>query len=146
MKGAGGSTGGTGEFVLGVLMMCAGFYLLLNAITVNSNFGMAMRIYGFSLYGSSVGITSGMVLIPFIFGVGIIFYNSKNLLGWILAVGSLAALIIGVIASINFQFRVMSAFDLIVILVLAIGGLGLFLRSLRDQHAEESRKAEDTKK
>ena len=70
-------------------------------------------------------------MIPFMFGVGMIFYNSRNYLGWIIAAGSLVALIFGVISSINFRMRSMSAFDLIVILVLLVGGIGLFLSSLK---------------
>ena len=131
MKGAGGTSGGFGQFFIGLIMMCGGFYMLLNAITVSSNFGMGMRLYGFSAMGGSYNITSGMILIPFMFGVGLIFYNSKNILGWILSIGSVAALIFGVISSLRFSFRTMSSFDLIVILVLAIGGIGLFLRSLK---------------
>jgi len=72
-----------------------------------------------------------MVMIPFIFGVGLIFYNGKNILGWLLAIGSITGLIFGVISSIRFSFRTMTSFDLIVILILAMGGLGLFLRSLK---------------
>ncbi len=132
MRGAGGSEGGLGQFFIGLIMMCSGFYMLLNAIVIRAHFGMGMRMYGFSAYGGNYGITTGMILIPFMFGVGMIFYNSKNIIGWILAVGSLSALIIGVIASINFTMRSMTAFELITILVLAIGGLGLFLRSLKD--------------
>jgi hypothetical protein len=52
--------------------------------------------------------------------------------GWLLAVGSITALIFGKIASIKFTFHTMSAFDLIAILILSIGGLGLFLRLLRE--------------
>ncbi|NRB40375.1 MAG: hypothetical protein HRU20_18225 [Pseudomonadales bacterium] len=135
MQGAGGTNGGVGQFFIGLTMMVIGFYLLLNAITVTSSFGM-----GYSLYHvSGMSITSGMVMFPFIFGVGIIFYNGKNPLGWLLAGGALIALIAGVIASIRFNFRTMSAFDLIMILVLAVGGLGLFLRSLKDfSNAAES--------
>ena len=92
---------------------------------------MGYRLYGFSAWGGSYSITSGMVMIPFIFGVGFIFYNAKNIIGWLLTIGSLTALIFGVIASIKFSFRSMTAFELIVILVLAFGGTGLFLRSLR---------------
>ncbi|TPH13379.1 hypothetical protein [Litorilituus lipolyticus] len=131
MKGAGGTSGGLGQFFIGLVMMCGGFYMLLNAITVTSSFGMGMRLYGFSAMGGSYNITSGMIMIPFIFGVGLIFYNSKNILGWILSIGSVTALIFGVISSIRFSFRTMTSFDLIVILVLAMGGLGLFLRSLK---------------
>lgn len=131
MRGAGGTNGGAGQFFLGLIMMCGGFYMLLNSISVTSNFGVGMRLYGFSAFGGNFSITSGMVMIPFMFGVGFIFYNAKNIIGWILAVGSLVALIFGVIASIRFTFHHMSAFDLIVILVLSVGGIGLFLRSLR---------------
>ena len=142
MRGAGGTSGGVGHFFIGLMMMCGGFYLLLNAIHVVSNFGFGMRMYGFSAYGGSYNVTSGMIMIPFMFGVGIIFYNSKNIIGWLLSVGSVTALIIGVIASIQFSFRSMTAFDLITILVLAIGGLGLFLRSLRSFSQEVSDKNE----
>jgi hypothetical protein len=40
-------------------------------------------------------------------------------------------LVVGVIASINFTLVRMSAFDLLVIIILLVGGIGLFLRSLR---------------
>jgi len=131
MKGAGGTSGGLGHFFIGLIMMCGGFYMLLNAINVTSSFGMGMRLYGFSGMGGQYNITSGMVMIPFIFGVGLIFYNGKNILGWLLAIGSITGLIFGVISSIRFSFRTMTSFDLIVILILAMGGLGLFLRSLK---------------
>ena len=136
MRGAGGTSGGLGQFFIGFIMMCGGFYLLLNAISVSSNFGMGARLYGFSAFGGNYSITSGLIMIPFIFGVGMIFYNSKNFIGWLLALGSLTGLIFGVISTIRFSFKSMSAFDLIVILVLAMGGLGLFLRSLKSMDPE----------
>ena len=131
MKGAAGTSGGLGQFFIGLIMMCGGFYMLLNAINVTSNFGMGMRLYGFSAMGGQYNITSGMVMIPFMFGVGLIFYNGRNILGWRLSIGSITGLIFGVISSIRFSFKTMTSFDLIVILVLAMGGLGLFLRSLK---------------
>ncbi len=127
MRGAGGTSGGAGQFFIGLIMLCGGVYLLLNSITIYAHYGFGARLYSFG----NVGVTSGMIMIPFMFGVGFIFYNAKNWLGWLLAGGSLVALIFGVISSIQFTFRSMSAFDLIVILVLAVGGLGLFLRSLK---------------
>lgn len=127
MRGAGGTSGGLGQFFIGLIMLCSGFYMLLNSIIITSHFGLGMRLYNVGGYG----VSTGMIMIPFMFGIGMVFYNAKNLLGWLLTLGSLSALIFGVISSIRFSFRSMSAFDLIVILVLAIGGLGLFLRSLK---------------
>ena len=130
MNGAGGTSGGIGQFFIGLIMMCGGFYMLLNAIKITSSFGMGSSLYHGSNFGG-FNVTSGMIMIPFIFGVGIMFYNYKNILGWVLTFGSLIALVFGVISSIQFRFTHMSAFDLIVILVLSVGGLGLFLRSFR---------------
>jgi hypothetical protein len=135
MNGAGGSSGGIGQFFIGVIMMCGGFYMLLNAITVSSNFALSSRMYSFN---SSYGVTGGMIMIPFIFGIGLVFFNAKNILGWLLTLGSITALIFGVISSVRFNLRTMTTFELIVILVLAVGGLGLFLRSLKKIDAKYS--------
>ncbi|QSX37841.1 hypothetical protein [Shewanella sedimentimangrovi] len=132
MNGAGGTSGGIGQFFIGLIMLCGGVYLLLNAISVTSSFGLGARLYGISAWGGNYGITGGMIMIPFMFGIGIIFFNAKNPLGWLLGIGSLIALVFGVISSVHFHLRAMTAFDLIVILVLAVGGLGLLLRSLKD--------------
>jgi hypothetical protein len=133
MKGAGGTSGGTGQFFLGLVMMCGGFYLLLNSVVVSSGFGLGVRLFGIG----GLGITGGIILIPLIIGVAMIFYNARSALGWLLAIGSLAGLVFGVIASLSMSLRTMSAFELICILVLAFGGLGLFLRSLRGSAIDE---------
>ncbi len=131
-RGAGGTSGGVGRFLIGFFMMCGGFYLLLQSITVSASFGFGMPLYGGSFLGHTFAVTSGMVMIPFIFGIAIIFYNARNALGWLLALGSLAAMLYGVIASTHFSLRSMTAFELISILILCFGGLGIFLSSLRD--------------
>lgn len=128
-RGAGGTSGGLGRFLMGLVMMIGGGYLFLNSIRISNSFGL-----GYSLYRvGRFGITSGMVLIPFVFGVGMVFYDSKNIIGWFLGIGSLIMLFFGIISSINFRFAPMSAFDFLVILVLMVGGAGLFLSSLKPQ-------------
>ncbi len=129
MRGAGGTNGGEWSFLIGLVMMIAGFYLLLNSIVISTHFGFGMRLYGIGGFA----ITSGILMIPFIAGVIFLFYNSKNPIGWLLALGSLVALIVGVLVNAEFRLANMSAFNLIVILVLSFGGLGLFLRSLKHQ-------------
>ena len=129
MRGAGGTSGGSGRFLIGLIMLCGGIYLLFNSINVYGNYGFGARLYSMGGFG----VTSGMIMIPFMFGVGMIFYDARNYIGWILAIGSLVALVFGVISEVRFSFQNMTAFDLIVILVLSVGGLGLFLSSLRSQ-------------
>ena len=126
-RGAGGTDGGIGGFLIGFIMICVGGYMLLNGIILRPQFGFRTAIFAVGGWP----ITSGMIFVPFIFGIGMIFYNGRNLIGWALTIGSVAAMIFGVIASTQLQLRPMTAFELIVILVLLVGGIGLFLRSLR---------------
>lgn len=134
MRGAGGSEGGIARFFFGLVMMVIGGYLFFDSIRVTSGFHWGLAVYSFGGFS----LTSGMILIPLVFGIGFIFYDAESVVGWILALGSLLALIFGVIRSIAFVFQSMSLFSLLVILVLLFGGLGLFLSSLRDQGGGES--------
>ncbi len=128
-RGAGGNSGGEGSFFIGLIMMIAGGYLFLRSIHVDHYLSMGHRAFSIGNFQ----VTNGMVLIPFIFGIGMIFYNSQNKVGWFLTLASIIALAFGIIASINFSLQGMSAFDLLTMIILFVGGLGLFLRSLRGQ-------------
>jgi len=128
MDGAGGTKGGIGRFFIGLIMMIAGGYLFLDAIRVTNGFHLG---YSFMRFGS-FHLTGGMVLVPFIFGVGMIFYNGKSIVGWLLSGSSIVMLGFGIITNIHFRLRSMSAFELMTILVLTVGGIGLFLSSLKN--------------
>lgn len=133
IEGAGGTQGGIGSFILGFLMMCSGGYMLLRSIVVTESFNFGSGLYNFTVFGGTLSVTSGMILIPLVLGIGMIFYDARNLIGWALAGGSVTALVVGVIANLRLTIHTMSLFDLLVILVLTVGGIGLFARSLRDQ-------------
>ena len=128
MRGAGGTDGGQISFVIGLVMMVAGGYLLLSNIVVRPVFGFGTSAFRFG----GVSVTTGMILIPFMFGVGLIFYHGRSVLGWFLAIASVIALVAGVIANLTIQFAALSIFDVLIILILLFGGIGLFLRSLRN--------------
>ncbi|HXA47455.1 MAG TPA: hypothetical protein VNW52_07480 [Burkholderiaceae bacterium] len=121
--------GSAGQAFLGFIMMCSGFYLLLQSIIVSNSFFLGVGLFQF---GGGMSVTGGMILVPLIFGIGMIFYNTSNMIGWLLAIGSLAALIIGVIVNTHFTLRTMSLFEVLCIFTLAIGGLGLFLRGIAE--------------
>ena len=144
INGAGGTDGGVGKFFLGLFMMGVGFYMLLSKIVVTSGFGMGYSLYRFGGAGGSggFGLTTGMIFIPMMFGIGWIFYNAKSIWAWMLTLVSLGAMIFGVISSLKIKMMTMTSFDLIVILVLAVGGIGLFLNSLKkiNKAAEEAEK------
>lgn len=129
MRGAGGTEGGIGRFLIGLAMVIVGGYMFFDSIRVTSGFHWGGPIFSSGGYS----LTSGMILIPLIVGIAVIFYNASNLIGWFLAGGSLLALSFGVVRNMQFVFQSMSLFSLLIILVLFFGGVGLLLSSLRDQ-------------
>ncbi len=129
MRNAGGTEGGAGQFFLGLILMIAGGYLFLQSVHVGTAFAFGMPFLTFGGFG----LTGGTTLIPLVIGIALIFYNAANALGWVVALGSLAALAFGIVSSVRFTMIGMSLFDLIIVLGLFMAGLGLFLRSLRPQ-------------
>ena len=110
-------------------MMVAGGYLFLSSVRVYNMFSMGYPLF----HWGPMRVTSGMTLFPLIIGVGMVFFNARSIAGWLLAVLSLVAICAGVIASVQFSLASMSLFELLVILVLFVGGAGLFLGSLKSR-------------
>ena len=119
------------RFFIGFIMFVGGLYLMLNSIRVDIA-GMGGLFSGgrHSLYHvGGYGVTSGSIIIVLMLGIGILFIDARKPFGWLICAGAIVALIFGVIMNTHFGFQQMSAFDLIVIIVLLCGGLGLLLSS-----------------
>ncbi len=119
-RGAGGTPGGVGEFMLGVGMAIAGAYLLTNRVTVMSGY---WSVWGYNAFGMS--------LVPFIFGVGILFFNGKSVIGWLLLFAGIVIILTGIIMNLQIYFQQTSLFSTIIMIVLLAGGVGLVARALR---------------
>ena len=119
LRGAGGTPGGIGEFVLGVIMAIAGAYLITTQVVVTSSF---WSIWGYNAFGLS--------LFPLIFGIGILFFNGKSIIGWALLVIGVVIIFTGIIMNLNIYFQRTSLFNTILMFVLLAGGIGLILRAL----------------
>ena len=113
---------------MGFVMACVGGYLLCNQVTV---MGSYWTFHG----GNAFGIT----LLPLLFGIGILFWNGRSVIGWLLTVGGALFILAGVIANLHIYFQPTSLFNTIVMLVLLVGGIGLVVRSLSPHH-EKSEK------
>ena len=119
-RGAGGTPGGIGEFLLGLVMSVAGAYLLTSQVTVTSGI---WSLWGYDSFGLS--------LVPIIFGVGFLFFNGRSVAGWLLTVAGAVIILAGVIANLRIFFQPTSLYNTLVMLVLLAGGLGLIARSVR---------------
>jgi hypothetical protein len=119
-QGPGGTAGGFGSFIAGVLMVAAGGYLLLNQVQVTTSF------WNFGGQGSF-----GLSLLPLLVGIAFLFFNGRSLVGWLLTAIGAVIILAGVLMHMDVYFRQTSLFNTIVMLGLFFGGLGLVARSLR---------------
>ena len=128
-EGAGGTTGGVGEFFIGVLVAAIGFYLLFSHVQVHSSYWNFMGMGG-------AGHSFGISLIPLLFGIGILFVNGKSMLGWFLSVGGLLFILAGILVSLDIYFRSTSLMNTIIMLGMIAAGLGLIVKGLRPHKQE----------
>ena len=119
-RGAGGTPGGLGEFLIGFAMAVAGGYLLTQQVTVTSGY---WHLWGYNAFGLS--------LVPLLFGVALLFFNGRSILGWLLLIGGAVIVLAGILMNLEIYFRSTSLFNTLLMLVLLFGGLGLIARSLR---------------
>ncbi len=126
IQGAGGTPGGIGHFVVGSGLAAGGLYLLFSRVVVSA--GMWHGYFG-AHYGAGGSI--GTVTVPFIAGVGLLFFDARSRLGWLMLAGSLVLLAVEVITSLQIHFMPTTLPTLLVMLGLIGGGLGMIARSFR---------------
>jgi hypothetical protein len=123
MKNVGGTPGGMRTFLLGLIMMCVGGYLLMNQVSVHGGFWRFNFAGG---YGRSFGIT----LLPLLFGIGILFFDGRSFAGRFLTGAGALFIFAGIIANLDIHFTQTSLFNTLVMLILLVGGIGLVVRSV----------------
>lgn len=119
LSDVGGTPGGLSHFLIGFMMACLGGYFLANQVSVAGSY--------WSFYGTS---TFGITLVPMLIGVGILFWNGRSIVGWLLTVAGALFILAGVIANMHIYFQPTSLFNTLVMLILLVGGLGLIARAL----------------
>lgn len=120
VSGAGGTPGGIGQFLFGFALAVVGGWMLLNQVSVT---GGRFLLWGYSSFGIS--------LIPFIIGVGMLFFNGRSVIGWLLLIAGLLIVLAGILVNMNIYFRPTSLFNTLVMLTMLFGGIGLIARALK---------------
>jgi hypothetical protein len=125
MRDVGGTPGGLGDFLIGFAMACVGGYWLSNQVSVVGSY--------WSFYGAS---TFGITLIPMLIGIGMLFFNGRSAIGWLLTGAGALFILAGVIANMHIYFQPTTLFNTLVMLILLVGGLGLIARAIRPRGAK----------
>jgi hypothetical protein len=121
-EGPGGTPGGAVEVLVGLLMIGIGIYIVFDHVTVHTSF---WRFFG------GPGTSFGLTMLPLLGGIGVLFFNGRSTLGWVLTVGGISLILTGVLMNMDIYFRPTSLWGTIVMFGLIVAGLGVFARGLR---------------
>ena len=124
-RGAGKTPGGIGTFFLGVELAVVGGYLILNQIQVTSAFTF------FGLWSWSRPGGFGLTMLPMLIGIGVLFFDGKSIIGWVLCVGGALTILAAILMSLSIHWAQTSLFNTLLMFGMLAAGLGLIFRSLR---------------
>ena len=123
VKNPGGTPGGFAPFLLGLAMSIIGGYLLLHSVQVTSGY------WNWGFVGSA-GRSFGLTLIPLLFGIGILFYDGRSFAGRVLTGGGALIILAGIIANMDIHLQQTSLYNVLIMLVLLVGGIGIMMRAV----------------
>lgn len=112
------------EFLGGLTMLVVGLFLFTNKVTVQTSFFSGTLAIG------GVNINSGLVIIPLIIGIVILFARPHSFAGKLITGLGLLIIVVSIIASTTISLPRISLYEWILYLVLIFGGLGLLCRAL----------------
>lgn len=153
-------------FLLGGVLLSMGAFLFFNQVMVDSQplgrglrFGQGLRRSWGGGYGSGFGAggwgggfgggfgmpqglgdSFGLLLIPLVIGVCLLFALRNQRWGWFLVLASVAALAVGVLQTLILRFQPTTLWNLLTMMALIGSGGGLMFRSLRGYDDDKERK------
>lgn len=122
------------QMLAGFSLIVVGVLMVLNHIKIGTGY--------MSLLGIGGG-GAGFLILPIIVGIGVMFYDYKNKLGWLLTGGGFVMLLFVLLSQLTMYFAHISALGFILMfLPLAIGGAmlakGMKIRNQLEDKAKQS--------
>ncbi|MGE5328480.1 MAG: hypothetical protein ACM3KR_03105 [Deltaproteobacteria bacterium] len=109
-------------FLLGIGLFCGGAFLVTQNTILSSKFTL-MDIIG-------VNPPFGLVILPLIIGIGVLFFNEKSIVGWILTILGLITIFLGILMGLNIFFKPVSLYEGILMFGLIAAGIGLVFKAI----------------
>lgn len=113
------------EFVIGFLLTGGGIYWVLNSFVVSFSWGSI-----WSSFGISTALATGLMLIPLLVGIGLVFFMEKKTLPGIVIALGLLIIFITLLTSVRFRPLSASLWQYVVMFGMIAAGAGLLAKSL----------------
>lgn len=114
------------KFFLGLIMLAVGLFMIFQNISVSSTWGMG----GYFYHIGNFGISNGMIMLPIIIGIGMLFFMRKRIYGWIVLAIGIIFVLLSVLMTTNIHWRTTNGYVFLIMFGLTAAGAGLVLREL----------------
>lgn len=110
------------QFLAGLVMLAAGLYWFMSSVHVTTGFGSFM-------FGS-FRVGTGLVIVPFLVGIVMLFYNFDSILAKMITMLGVIIIIASIIMNTHFYFTSKNLYEYLLMLVFIFGGGTLVLKVL----------------
>ena len=109
-------------FFVGIIVFLIGVYMIFQNTVIST---------GFSLTGM-LGFTPnfGIVLLPLLIGIIVLFFNHHSILGWFLIILGILIILMGILMGLRIRFMPVSLFEGIFMFGMTAAGIGVTLKGL----------------
>ena len=131
-----------GKFAIGFCLSSLAAYLFFDSVKVTTaGHGLISGLFGYGHGGAWETTSMGIIFVPFFLGIVVLFYDARLRWGWALMYLGIAILAIEILSRIQFLFQMKST-HLLGMIVLFAAGVGLMLRSYRDDRPSKDQAKE----
>lgn len=110
------------SFFVGLILIGIGIFLVFQNTVLTHRFSLTGLI-GFNP-------PFGLVLLPLIIGIGMLFYKKNSVFGWILTIFGTIIILLGILMGLDIYFKPVTLYVGILMFGLITAGIGLTLRGL----------------
>ena len=114
------------KFLIGLIMLAVGLFLIFQNITVTNSWGMGGHFY----HIGNFSLSNGMIMLPIIIGIGMLFFMRKRIYGWIVLAIGVAFVLMSVLMTTSINWKATNGYIFVIMFGLTAAGPGLVLREL----------------
>ncbi len=113
------------NFFIGLLMLGAGLFMILQNVGVRSSWGS-----GYFYHIGSWGMPNGLIMLPLLIGIVMLFLMDKKIFGWIVTGLGILFILLTVIMSVSIYWKTSNAYVFILMFGLTAAGGAMMLKVL----------------
>ncbi|MBQ9893836.1 MAG: hypothetical protein IJM38_00415 [Ruminococcus sp.] len=114
------------KFFVGLLMLGGGLFMIFNNLTVSSTWGGG----GYFFHIGSFHLPNGMIMLPMIAGIGMLFLMDRKIFGWIVLSIGIVIVLLSVLLTTRLHWRSTSAYVFVIMFGMVAAGAGMVLKEL----------------